>query len=61
MSAAVGDRVRVTAGELAGEEGFVDAICEGRAWIHLPAKSPTGWPFPSVVCVPVEDVQRVAA
>ncbi len=35
MSAAVGDRVRVTAGELAGEEGFVDAISEGRAWIHL--------------------------
>lgn len=66
MSAAVGDRVRVTAGEYAGCEGEVVArrkvpyqcdVCTVRI---ADPKNPA-WPFPKHIDVWVDDLQRVAA
>lgn len=64
MSAHHGDRVRVTAGEHAGREGTVEHLRNNGsiALVRLPSNKlgpAKTWPFPELVEVHVEDLQRI--
>lgn len=64
MSANVGDRVRVTAGEYAGCEGEVVARrkvpyqCDS-CTVRIPDPKNPAWPFPRHIEVLVDDLQRI--
>jgi hypothetical protein len=60
MSAQLTDRVVITCGEHATKIGHVLGIRDGIATVSVPSERP-GWPFPSLIEVPVEDCQRAEA